>query len=81
MSPLVLTDRNVVTGAVRFAQAVLDHGVRPVLGINLTVAPLTPAAVQYRRNPGPHPARTCRSRPSALSCSPSPAGVGPGCTD
>ncbi|MER6066786.1 PHP domain-containing protein [Streptomyces sp. NPDC001792] len=35
-----MTDRDAVTGAVRFAQAALDHGIRPIFGINLAVAPL-----------------------------------------
>ncbi|MBN6546541.1 DNA polymerase III subunit alpha, partial [Actinacidiphila bryophytorum] len=42
MEALALTDRDTVTGAVRFAQACAETGVRPVLGIDLAVAPLVP---------------------------------------
>ena len=51
MSALALTDRDAVTGAVRFAQAALEHGLRPIFGINLGVAPLAPAPAQRHRTP------------------------------
>ncbi|MQY40231.1 Error-prone DNA polymerase [Streptomyces sp. RB17] len=51
MTALALTDRDAVTGAVRFAQAALEHGIRPIFGINLAVAPLAPAPVQRLRTP------------------------------
>ena len=51
MSALALTDRDAVTGAVRFAQAALEHGIRPIFGINLAVAPLAPAPAQRHRTP------------------------------
>ncbi|WP_331735528.1 DNA polymerase III subunit alpha (plasmid) [Streptomyces sp. NBC_01166] len=40
---LALTDRDTVTGIVRFAKAAMAAGVRPVLGVDLAVAPHTPA--------------------------------------
>ncbi|WP_335982256.1 DNA polymerase III subunit alpha [Streptomyces sp. CA2R106] len=39
---LALTDRDTVTGAVRFARACAETGVRPVFGIDLAVAALAP---------------------------------------
>ncbi|MEV5956408.1 DNA polymerase III subunit alpha [Streptomyces sp. NPDC051987] len=52
MSVLALTDRDTVTGAVRFAQACMKGGVRPVFGIDLAVAALAPPPpVQRRRTP------------------------------
>jgi error-prone DNA polymerase len=44
MSALALTDRDTVTGAVRFAQAAIEQGVRPVLGVDLAVASCVPGA-------------------------------------
>ncbi|MEU1336864.1 DNA polymerase III subunit alpha [Streptomyces sp. NPDC005827] len=52
MSALALTDRDTVTGAVRFAQACAKEGVRPVFGIDLAVRALAPAPpAQRRRTP------------------------------
>ncbi|MFF7983997.1 DNA polymerase III subunit alpha [Streptomyces sp. NPDC007901] len=52
MSALALTDRDTVTGAVRFAQACAKEGVRPVFGIDLAVRALAPPPpVQRRRTP------------------------------
>ncbi|MFD9047914.1 DNA polymerase III subunit alpha [Streptomyces zaomyceticus] len=51
---LALTDRDNVTGAVRFAKAAAAAGVRPVFGVDLAVAPLRPVApgtVPGRRSP------------------------------
>ncbi|MGQ4413581.1 PHP domain-containing protein, partial [[Kitasatospora] papulosa] len=41
ISTLALTDRDTVTGIVRFAKAAMAAGVRPVLGVDLAVAPHT----------------------------------------
>ncbi|MER6274243.1 DNA polymerase III subunit alpha [Streptomyces sp900105755] len=49
MSALALTDRDTVTGAVRFAQACAKEGVRPVFGIDLAVAALAPPPPAPRR--------------------------------
>ncbi|WP_217554807.1 DNA polymerase III subunit alpha [Streptomyces sp. GbtcB6] len=49
MSALALTDRDTVTGAVRFAQACAKEGVRPVFGIDLAVAALAPPPPTRRR--------------------------------
>jgi len=40
MDTLALTDRDGTYGAVRFAKACLQGGVRPVLGVDLAFAPL-----------------------------------------
>ncbi|MGC5400755.1 DNA polymerase III subunit alpha [Streptomyces sp. DT20] len=40
---LALTDRDTVTGAVRFAKAAAKSGVRPALGVDIAVAPYAPA--------------------------------------
>jgi len=42
MDTLALTDRDGVYGAVRFAKACLEGGLRPVLGVDLAVAPVHP---------------------------------------
>ncbi|WP_406461418.1 DNA polymerase III subunit alpha [Streptomyces sp. NBC_01622] len=42
VTSLALTDRDTVTGAVRFAQACAKEGVRPVFGIDLAVEALAP---------------------------------------
>ncbi|WP_406434113.1 DNA polymerase III subunit alpha [Streptomyces sp. NBC_00631] len=49
MSALALTDRDTVTGAVRFAQACAKEGVRPVFGIDLAVEALAPPPPGRRR--------------------------------
>ncbi|MEU8933867.1 DNA polymerase III subunit alpha [Streptomyces sp. NPDC048409] len=49
MSALALTDRDTVTGAVRFARACAKDGVRPVFGIDLAVEALAPAPPAPRR--------------------------------
>lgn len=52
MEALALTDRDTVTGAVRFAQACAESGVRPIFGIDLAVEALTaPPPAQRRRTP------------------------------
>ncbi|MGY5050629.1 DNA polymerase III subunit alpha [Streptomyces sp. 900105755] len=49
MSALALTDRDTVTGTVRFAQACAKEGVRPVFGIDLAVEALAPPPPAPRR--------------------------------
>ncbi|MFD7620201.1 DNA polymerase III subunit alpha [Streptomyces sp. NPDC059802] len=51
MQVLALTDRDTVTGFVRFANACEQHAIRPVLGVDLAVAPLTAARTERRRTP------------------------------
>lgn len=51
MTALALTDRDTVTGAVRFARACAGAGIRPVFGIDLAVEALAP----------PPPARRLRT--------------------
>ncbi|MFI1177514.1 DNA polymerase III subunit alpha [Streptomyces melanogenes] len=51
MSALALTDRDTVAGTVRFATAAAAAGIRPLLGVDVAVAPLAapgPAAGQSR---------------------------------
>ncbi|MFE1190110.1 DNA polymerase III subunit alpha [[Kitasatospora] papulosa] len=48
ISTLALTDRDTVTGIVRFAKAAMTAGVSPVLGVDLAVAPHTPAGPALR---------------------------------
>jgi error-prone DNA polymerase len=49
MGALALTDRDTVTGAVRFAQACVKDGVRPVFGVDLAVEALVPPPPARRR--------------------------------
>ncbi|MFJ8138357.1 MULTISPECIES: DNA polymerase III subunit alpha [Streptomyces] len=49
MAALALTDRDTVTGAVRFAQACAKDRVRPIFGIDLAVEALAPAPPARRR--------------------------------
>lgn len=49
MTALALTDRDTVTGAVRFARACEETGVRPVFGIDLAVRALAPPPPAGRR--------------------------------
>lgn len=46
---LALTDRDTVTGAVRFAKAAMSAGIRPLLGVDVAVAPLAPSGVGATR--------------------------------
>ncbi|MET9103763.1 DNA polymerase III subunit alpha [Streptomyces antibioticus] len=46
---LALTDRDMVTGTVRFAKAAAAEGIRPLFGVDLGVAACTPAAPAARR--------------------------------
>ncbi|MDQ1031535.1 error-prone DNA polymerase [Streptomyces umbrinus] len=43
MTTLALTDRDTVAGTVRFAKACAAAGIRPVFGVDVAVAPLSPA--------------------------------------
>ncbi|MGI5453573.1 DNA polymerase III subunit alpha [Streptomyces sp. CA-249302] len=49
MSALALTDRDTITGTVRFARACAKEGVRPVFGIDLAVEALAPPPPARRR--------------------------------
>ncbi|MDF3144158.1 PHP domain-containing protein, partial [Streptomyces sp. T21Q-yed] len=52
MSALALTDRDCVTGMIRFVKACAAQGVRPILGVDLAVAAHAPAGpAQRRRTP------------------------------
>ncbi|WP_153814754.1 DNA polymerase III subunit alpha [Streptomyces sp. SUK 48] len=51
MAALALTDRDTVTGAVRFARACAKEGVRPLFGVDLAVAALAPPPPARRRTP------------------------------
>ncbi|MFI0596676.1 DNA polymerase III subunit alpha [Streptomyces griseus] len=50
---LALTDRDAVAGSVRFATAAVRAGVRPVFGVDVAVAPYTPAAAPASRRRTP----------------------------
>ncbi|MEU9991308.1 DNA polymerase III subunit alpha [Streptomyces sp. NPDC048045] len=49
MAALALTDRDTVTGAVRFARACATEGVRPLFGIDLAVEAVAPPPPERRR--------------------------------
>ncbi|MFF3248130.1 DNA polymerase III subunit alpha [Streptomyces sp. NPDC002870] len=52
MTALALTDRDTVTGVVRFAQACAGTGIRPIFGIDLAMEALAPAPpAQRHRTP------------------------------
>ncbi|GAC1440425.1 MAG: DNA polymerase III subunit alpha [Mycobacteriales bacterium] len=52
MDTLALTDRDGMYGVVKFAQACAKAGIRPVLGVDLAMAPVDPAAAGTgRRTP------------------------------
>ncbi|WP_199546325.1 DNA polymerase III subunit alpha [Streptomyces sp. N35] len=52
MDTLALTDRDTVAGSVRFTKACIEHGVRPVFGVDLAVAPVAePERGVRRRTP------------------------------
>lgn len=53
MSALALTDRDTVGGAVRFAHACTAHGVRPIFGVDVAVAPAVPGTPRARRRRTP----------------------------
>ncbi|MFC4955553.1 DNA polymerase III subunit alpha [Streptomyces mauvecolor] len=49
MTALALTDRDTVAGMVRFVNACAAHNIRPVLGVDVAVAPHQPTAPGARR--------------------------------
>src|SRR3954453_11041913 len=54
MDTLALTDRDGVYGAVKFVTACMSHGIRPILGADLAVAPYDvepPTSSSRRRTP------------------------------
>ncbi len=51
---LALTDRDTVTGAVRFAKAATAAGVRPVFGVDVAVAPISPVRPGSTPQPRTH---------------------------
>ncbi len=53
MDTLALTDRDGLYGAIRFATACVSAGIRPVLGVDLAVAPATHPALTAGRAPTP----------------------------
>ncbi|MFJ8082869.1 PHP domain-containing protein [Streptomyces sp. NPDC096205] len=75
---LALTDRDMVTGAVRFAKAVADAGVKPVFGVDLGVSAHPPgprcgaapgyAAAHTSRTPTSVPRSWRGMRPGAGGC-------------
>ncbi|MDH6216770.1 DNA polymerase III subunit alpha [Streptomyces pseudovenezuelae] len=54
MGTLALTDRDTVTGAVRFAQACAQEKIRPLFGIDLAVEALAPPPPAQRRRTPAH---------------------------
>nr|QIY77581.1 PHP domain-containing protein [Streptomyces sp. RLB1-33] len=90
MEWLALTDRDNVTGAVRFAKSCAAHGVRPIFGVDLAVAS-TRIGGGFAPVPGARPSHgnlvTRRSRPASdprrgvSPRSPSPASRRPRCPD
>src|SRR5512144_2659797 len=56
MTDLALTDRDGVYGAVKFVQACAAAGIRPLLGVDLAVAPTAPGSAGARDSAG------CRSQ-------------------
>ena len=63
MDTLALTDRDGTYGAVRFAKACVSAGVRPILGVDLAVAPsgILPASAESA-GPGGRPGNAPRTR-------------------
>ncbi|MFJ2745850.1 DNA polymerase III subunit alpha [Streptomyces sp. NPDC087440] len=53
MGALALTDRDTVTGAVRFLKAAETAGVRPILGVDIAVEPHAPSAASAPRRRTP----------------------------
>ena len=65
MDTLALTDRDNTSGAVKFATACRDAGIRPVLGVDLTTAPALSAGSPATRRPR-SPVRGGAYRPEDL---------------
>ena len=78
MDTLALTDRDGTYGAVRFAKACLQGGVRPVLGVDLAVAPVL-GGLGGPGGLGVHPAgwsgRRLRRPAAAAAPRPGPCGA------
>ena len=51
MGAIALTDHDSLAGAVRFYQAALEAGVRPIIGVEFTVEPVLPALADPERPP------------------------------
>lgn len=51
MDAIALTDHDSLAGAVRFYQAALEAGVRPIIGVEFTVEPLRPDLADPDRPP------------------------------
>jgi error-prone DNA polymerase len=51
MGALALTDRDTVAGAGRFLAACAEHGVAPLLGVDLAVEPSVPVRERRSRTP------------------------------
>jgi hypothetical protein len=86
MGSQALTDRDNVTGMVRFARACAAHGVRPVFGVDLASRPLTwptPPTPPLPRQAGSVPrcaaAPMSSSRRCASPCSPRTGPDGDAC--
>ncbi len=80
MDALALTDRDGTYGAVKFAQACRRAGIRPILGVDLAVAPVgLPSAPVGRRGPAVPPVRGApRSAEAPTATCPPTAGACPG---
>ncbi|HEX5771349.1 MAG TPA: DNA polymerase III subunit alpha, partial [Nocardioidaceae bacterium] len=74
MDTLALTDRDGVYGAVRFAKACMQAGVRPVLGVDLAVAPTgaLPEALAHGDVAGPGSRRGASAGASGGARGPAP---------
>ncbi len=53
MSAIALTDHNTLAGAVRFYQAALEAGVKPIIGVEFTIEPVLPRLQEDAERP-PH---------------------------
>ncbi|MGC9319278.1 MAG: DNA polymerase III subunit alpha, partial [Armatimonadota bacterium] len=53
MSAIALTDHNSLAGAVRFFQAAVEVGVRPIIGVEFTIEPVLPRLLEDPQRP-PH---------------------------
>src|SRR6187455_2431279 len=63
MDTLALTDRDGTYGAVKFAKACLQGGVRPVLGVDLAVTPALDGSAPTRAGGRPDGRAAGRSQP------------------
>ncbi len=53
MDAVALTDHNSLAGAVRFYQAAVEIGVRPIIGVEFTIEPVLPGCLEDAERP-PH---------------------------